>query len=353
MLFYRFFFALLAISLIPASAYVYQLWQAQLRTQTSVERELVSTAKSIVSEVDHWVELNLRSSTLIGKTDEIQSMIATRQVPILAATDQTFEWSYTAFTTDLEGNAIARSDGKPLKFYGDREYVLTILNGGTIGQQVLISRVNGKPALCLSVPVSRAQRLVGVLVQCSKLFEISETVANVRIGNSGYARLIDSKRRLIAHGDTSQTTEELKDLTQDPITLLNASQKPVISIIDGKKIVTYTLATALDWRLTVVQDYDDAFAELEQSKLNAIIAGALLIVGIFLAAFLLGRNISRPIGQLAEVAETYSKGKLSMKIPGTTRRDEIGNLARAVERMGMGMKVLAKRYQAANAKNKQ
>jgi methyl-accepting chemotaxis protein len=351
-LFYRFFLALLAISLIPASAYVYQLWQTQIRTQANVERELISTANSIVSEVDHWVELNLRSSNLIGKTNEIQSMVPTQQIPILQATDQTFEWSYTAFTTDLEGNAVARSDGKPLKFYGDREYVRTILNGDKIGQQVLISRVNGKPALCLSVPISRVQRLVGVLVQCSKLLEISEVVANVRIGNSGYARLIDSKKRLIAHGDTSLTTEELKDLTQDPITLLNSSQTPVISTVDGKKIVTYTVATKLDWRLAVVQDYDDAFAELEQSKFNAIIAGALLIVGIFLAAFLLGRNISRPIGQLAEVAETYSKGKLSMKIPGTTRRDEIGNLAKAIERMGMGMKVLAKRYQDANAKLK-
>ena len=350
MLFYRFFFALLAISLIPTSAYVYQLWQTQSRTQANVEFQLESTAKSIVSDVDSWVELNLRSSNLIGKTEEIQSMTPDRQVPILEATDETFEWSYAAFTTDLEGNAIARSDGKPLKFYGDREYVRTILNGEKIGQQVLISRVNGKPALCLSVPISQVQRLVGVLVQCSKLLEISETVANVKIGNTGYARLIDSKRRLIAHGDSSLTTEELKDLTQDSITLINASQKPVISTVDGKKIVTFTLATALDWRLTVVQDYDDAFAELEQSKLYAIIAGGFLIAGIFIIAFLLGRNISQSIRQLAEVAETYSRGELNMKIPGTTRRDEIGNLAKAVERMGMGMRVLTKRYRDAQNK---
>ena len=207
--------------------------------------------------------------------------------------------------------------------------------------------MNGKPALCLSVPVSRVQRLVGVLVQCSTLLEISEAVANVRIGLTGYARLIDSKRRLIAHGDTSLTTEELKDLTQDPITLINASQRPVVATVDGRKVVVYTLATALDWRLTVVQDYDDAFAELEQSRFNAIIAGAVLVLGIFLFAYLLGRNISRPIRQLSDVAETYSKGKLNMIIPGTERGDEIGDLAKAIERMGMGMKVLAKRIQQA------
>lgn len=343
MLFYRFFISLLAISLIPVSAYLYQLWQTQQQSQESVELALMSTASSIVSEVDHWVELNLRSSNLISRTAEIQSMISSQQVPILKATDDTFEWSYAAFTTDLEGNAVARSDDKPLKFYGDREYVRTILNGDKIGQQVLISRVNGKPALCLSVPVSKAQRLKGVLVQCSKLVEISEAVAKIKIGKTGYARLIDNKRRLIAHGDSSLIAEELQDLTQDPITALGASTKPQVATINGRKVVAFTLVTGLDWRLTVVQDYDDAFAELQQSRINAIIAGVILVFGIFLFAFLLGRNISKPIRQLSDVAETYSKGKLSMKIPGTNRSDEIGDLAKAIERMGMGMKVLAKR----------
>ena len=350
MLFYRFFFALLVISLVPVSAYLFQLWQTQTQTQTRVERELISTAEAVVADVDHWVELNLRSSNLIGRTAEIQSMEPDQQVPILKATDQTFEWSYTAFTTNLEGMAVARSDGKPLKFYGDREYVRAILNGDKVGQQVLISRVNGKPALCLSVPITKSQRLMGVLVQCSKLVEISEAVAQVKIGNTGYARLIDNKRRLIAHGDTALIAEELQDLTKDPITLIAASDRPVVSTVGGKQIVTYTLATNLDWRLTLVQDYDDTFAELESSRINAIIAGVVLVVGIFLLAFLLGRNISKPIRQLSNVAETYSKGKLSMKIPGTDRRDEIGDLAKAIERMGLGMKVLARRYQKANKK---
>ncbi|MFT5113560.1 MAG: hypothetical protein ACI8P9_002891, partial [Parasphingorhabdus sp.] len=197
MLFFRFFMTLLIISLIPVSANLYQLWQTQLRTQDKVEQTLITTANSIVSDVDHWVELNLRSSGLVAKTSQIQSMDQAQQVPILKATDDTFEWSYAAFTTDLEGQAIARSDGKALKYYGDREYVRAILNGDKVGQQVLISRVNGKPALCLSIPIFRGERLTGTLVQCSKLVEISEAVAAIKIGDTGYARLIDNKRRLI------------------------------------------------------------------------------------------------------------------------------------------------------------
>ena len=347
MLFLRFFISLLVISLIPVSANLYQLWQSQFTTEATVEGKLISAAESITADVNHWVELNLRSSQLIARTAEVQSMNPAKQVPLLKATDDTFDWSYAAFTTDLEGQAIARSDGKALKFYGDREYIRSILSGDKVGQQVLISRVNGKPALCLSVPVSKGTRLQGALVQCSKLVDISENVAAVKIGETGYARLIDTKQRLIAHGDTSLTAEELQDLTTDPITTLGVTPEPVISTVDGKKIVTYSLVTDLGWRLTVVQDYDDAYESLEASKKTALIAGGVLIFGIFFFAFLLGNNISKPIKQLSEVADTYSKGKLDLEIPGTNRGDEIGELAKSIERLGLGLKVLVRRYSAA------
>ncbi len=344
MLFYRFFLALLLVSLIPVAANIYQLSQTQSATKQAVAQKLMSTAELIVADVNHWVELNLSSSTLIAKTNEIQSMDPAQQIPILQATDATFEWSYAAFTTDTKGNTIARSDGEPLKFYGDREYVKSILSGEQVGQQVLISRTNGKPALCLSVPVSRNQQLAGTLVQCSKLVNISENVAAASIGNTGFARLVDSQMRLIAHGDRSETTEELKDLTNDPITALGLTETPVVSTVEGKEIVSYSLATELGWRLTVIQDYDDAYAVIEKSKQEAMLAGGVLALGIFLFSFLLSNNISRPINQLSAIAETYSKGQLDMDIPETNRSDEIGNLAKAIERLGSGMKVMVKHY---------
>jgi methyl-accepting chemotaxis protein len=343
-LLYRFFLALLLVSLIPVSANIYQLWQAQSTTKQAVDQALISSAELIVADVNHWVELNLRSSALIAKTRQIQSMDPEQQVPILQATDATFDWSYTVFTTDLKGNSVARSDGQPLKFYGDREYVKAILDGEKVGQQVLISRTNGKPALCLSIPVLRDQRLTGTLVQCSKLINISENVANVSIGSTGFARLVDNKMRLIAHGDSDETTEELKDLKDDPVTALGITEQPVVATVNGKKIVTYSLTTDLGWRLTIMQDYDDAYAVIETSKQRAFIAGGVLALSILLLSFLLSNNISRPINKLSAIAETYSKGQLDMDIPETNRRDEIGNLAKAIERLGSGMKVMVKHY---------
>lgn len=344
-LFLRFFTALLMVSLIPISINLLQLWQAQTTIKDKVEQELIANAKLIATEVNHWIDLNVRSSNLIAKTEQIQSMDSDSQVPILKATDSTFDWSYVAFTTDMEGDSIARSDGKPLKAYGDREYVKAIIAGEVVGHQVLISHVNGKPALCLSVPISKEQKLMGTLVQCSKLVNISKSIAAIKIGNTGLARLIDSKKRLIAHGDPEKLTENLKDLSKDPIVLLGKSDTPVISTINGKKIVSYTLATRLNWQLSVIQDYDDAYALLNTIKINAVIAGVLVLLSIFLIAYLLGNSIAKPIKKLADVASTFSKGEILQNIPSNTRHDEIGELARAIERLGEGMRVIVNRYQ--------
>lgn len=350
-LFLRFFTALLIVGLIPASINLLQLWQSKNIIENKVEQELINNAKLVAAEVNHWVDLNVRSSNLIAKTEQIQSMLPASQVPILKATDSTFDWSYAAFTTDMQGNAIARSDGKPLKAYGDREYVKAILAGESVGHQVLISRVNGKPALCLSVPVSEEKQLKGTLVQCSKLVNITESIASIKIGNTGVARLVDSKRRLIAHGNPKEITKNLKDLSKDPIVLLAGSSTPVVSTVNGKKIVSYTLPTRLNWQLSIIQDYDDAYALLNTLKIEAAIAGLFMLFSLFFIAYILGNSITKPIKELADVASDFSKGEALKDIPGKDRHDEIGELARAIERLGEGMQVIVNRYKRLRQKS--
>ena len=345
MLFYRFFISLLLVSLVPVAANIYQLWVSQDTIKTSVDQSLINSADLVVSQVDNWVEMNLRSSHLIAETKDIQSMDPILQKPLLVATDQTFEWTYLVFTTDVNGDNITRSDDKDLKFYGDREYVRAIVErNNLIGQQVIISRTNNKPALCLSTPITRETILVGTLVQCSSLTAISEAVASTKIGRTGVARLADLTHRLIAHGDKNELTEELRSLESDPVAQLGEVSAPAIITLNGEKVVAYTVRTRLGWYLSVIQDYDDAYGPLIESKRNAVIMAVLLILAVIAMAYLLGNNVSKPIRELAHVAATFSKGRFEQNIPGEHRKDEIGDLARSINRLGHGIRVILRRY---------
>jgi len=69
---------------------------------------------------------------------------------------------------------------------------------------------------------------------------------------------------------------------------------------------------------------------------------ATLIISI-LAAYLIARLITRPIAKLTAIAEDISKGKFHDKLDESARGDEIGTLARSIERMGVSIKIMLKR----------
>ena len=131
----------------------------------------------------------------MGRLPDIHSMKAPLQGPVLTSITDTYDYIYLAFTVDTEGHNTGRSDGKKLKYYGDRQYVKDILNGKPLGQQVLIGRSNGKPALVLSRPIEDiANKLRGLIAIAMKLEELSKTVTDARIGETGRAILLDAQR---------------------------------------------------------------------------------------------------------------------------------------------------------------
>ncbi len=172
------------------------------------------------------------------------------------------------------------------------------------------------------------------------LEDLSDTITKTRIGNTGFAILLDENDRLIAHG-RGEIANELQDMSNHPA--LNASTQIDRNAFtfeeNGKKIVAYRYQTKLGWQMIVQQDYEEAFSAARKAEVNAII---LLISTLFIVlavAYFLAQRLSKPIQNLTEKADEISLGKLGVLIEETERGDEIGALARAVERMGVSLKM--------------
>jgi methyl-accepting chemotaxis protein len=63
------------------------------------------------------------------------------------------------------------------------------------------------------------------------------------------------------------------------------------------------------------------------------------MVSVIVVAYLLARRLSTPIRNLTVIADEISRGNLGAKIAETGRSDEIGALARAIERMGVSLQM--------------
>lgn len=316
-------------------------------TTKNVNQELTSINNRLIIYVDAWIDMNERMLFQNGSLAAMQSMKEESQTQILKTITNYYDWAYLAFTVDMEGNNVSRSDGKKLKYYGDRSYFKQIIDGQKIGKQVLIGKTSGKPAMVLSTGISDSYgKLVGVLAQAMTLTELSGKIVNNRIGKTGFTFLVDENGQVIAHPDEEMTRSRV-DLSDHPALqgLKNGELMTIFEDKNGEKVVAVAQKTTKGLTMVSQQSYGEAYQLIKSENQKALILLAATLIMIILSALFVSKWLTAPIRNLTEVADKYSQGQLDLKISGLDRNDEIGQLGQAIERMGTSIRIAMKRLQ--------
>lgn len=339
---YQILATMCVVALIPIGGLWYiSIYKSRQDWTTNIYQNLVNNTESLARSVDDWTTMNLRVLEQNAETPAILSMESETQNQVLKTMADTYEWVYLAFTILPSGQNLGRSDGKPQTFYGDRKYFKQVLGGKPLGQQVLLGKTSGKPAFILAKPIKvKGAKILGTIAIAMSLEDLSKTITKTRIGETGFAVLLDENNRLIAHGN-GEVSSELQDLNSHPA-LRQRNRFDHDSFVfeeDGNKIVAYTKKTQQGWTLIVQQDYQEAYAAANETQRNSIVLLLVTLVTVVIIAYLLAQRLSTPIRNLTAIADEISRGNLSAEIEETERSDEIGALARAIERMGVSLQM--------------
>lgn len=340
-IFHKLLITLLGATLFPLCALWYlDSTSAKSSLTAHIEHKLVTAADTLATRITGWDEINVRTLDFAARLEDVISMKAERQNPVLKAIAATHEWSYLTFTVAPDGTNIGRNDGKEPVNFADRLYFKSVMRGEAIGRQVVIGKTSGKPALIMARPVRNHQsELLGVIAMSITLGDISKSVTDMRIGETGRAILLDASKKVIAHGVSSTTRQVLHDMGAHPaLHAPGSSKQPVLYIGEnGAEMIGFVRALPQGWTLLVEQEVDEAFAPLKKMEDEArslILVMMALVAGL---AFFLARRLTRPINELTAIAARLSIGELGVRIPQTGRRDEIGTLAQAIERLGISI----------------
>ena len=339
---YQILATMCVISLIPIGGLCYiSIYKSRQDWTTNILQNLMNNTASLSRSVDDWTMMNLRVLEQNAETPALHTMGSEMQNPVLKTMADTYEWVYLAFTILPNGQNLGRSDGKPLTFYGDRKYFQQVLSGKSLGQQVLLGKTSGKPAFILAKPIkAEGAKILGVVAIAMSLEDLSKTITKTRIGETGFAVLLDEDNRLIAHGN-GEISSELQDLSSHPaLRQRNRFDRDSFVFEEaGKKIVAYSQKTQQGWTLIVQQDYQEAYAAANEAQRNAMILLLVTLVTVVVVGYLLALRLSTPIRNLTVIADEISRGNLTAEIRETERNDEIGALARAIERMGVSLQM--------------
>jgi methyl-accepting chemotaxis protein len=351
-IFHKLLLVLLLVTLIP----LISLWyingkDARHDMDAHIAATMIATANTIETGIVGWDNSNIRALRQISRIDDMTSMQAEKQNPILKALTETYEYSFLSLTIGLNGENIGRSDGKPTTYYGERGYVQAILKGAPISREVLLSKTTGKPSYVLAEPIRKSHgEVVGVIAMVMNLTDISKTVVDTKLGETGYAILLDPSNKVIAHGRAEKVKTALQDFSNHPALGLDiASDRPVQYKESDKNILTFKRKLPQGWTLIVEQDYNEAYASIKQMEADARNLILVTIALVFGIAFLISKQLTRPINELTAIATELSSGKFDLAIPQTERSDEIGALALAIQRMGISVQMAMDRLRKKSA----
>jgi methyl-accepting chemotaxis protein len=332
---------MLVVTLIPLGAIWYLDYRAESESLAGqIEQRLSSQADTMAGYVDAWVDMNVRMLRQNAALDDMSSMDAQRQKPLLRAIIAEYKWVYLAFTIAPDGNNIGRNDEEAPRFYGDRGYFKQAIEGRQIGQEVVVSRTTGQPAAILAVPVWKLDKVVGVLAAGTSVSDVSSTITNVKIGQTGFVFLVDEQGKIIAHPtarDSLKSHPAVAALGGEP------KKQVVFTEPSGKRVIAFAEKTRYGWTLVTQQDYDEAYAPLALANRNALILLGITVLFVIVVSYALASRLTRPIRRLTRIADGISRGHLDTAIVEANRSDEIGSLARAIERLRESVKLAVER----------
>lgn len=216
-----------------------------------------------------------------------------------------------------------------------------------------------------SVPVFDSQdRFQGVAAMDVQLTQITDVVSSIRVGETGYAFLIDSENRLMAlpqqgYGDfgiidATQNFGQIMDTNTLPAApaelfeILNqvaAGESGVFNItLNGnERFVVFQQIPEVNYKLVIVVPSSEMLTEIgivnnqiQQETRNTIAISLLLIAGIFIlasiASLTIGNRLTTPLQSLTRVANEIIAGNFDAKAQLETK-DEIGALANTLNAM--------------------
>ncbi len=211
---------------------------------------------------------------------------------------------------DAEGKTLADSTGGTLRTkninVSDRDYFIKAKKGDiAIGSPVL-SRASGQPVIVVAIPLKTPSgKFTGILGTVLKLDFLSDKITEVKVGNTGYPFMVDTKGLVIAHPNKKFILElnlgkikGMEAIASQMMALETGSNSYNFKGID--KIAGFAPVTSMGWSIGVTQNQDE-FMVAAYSIRNVI----LMVSGIFLAITILAvlwfaRSLTLPINRIID-----------------------------------------------------
>ncbi len=316
-----------------------------------VESNLVSRAEDVSQYIEEHFQLTLVEVEAIAEQEAVRSMDFDKQKQYLS--------KRLADNKNYLGFGIIKADG--IAHYlddttadlGDRDYVKEGFTGKSVMSEITISRVTGEPVILIVSPIYTVSGEKALLLARMDGYYLSNIVEDIKVGNSGYAFMLDAKGTIIGHNNHSYVKEQNNPIKEAEETGVMTGRALAAKEMIAHKSGYFSFETedagtnlmgyhTLDngWKMGVIALENEMFSGLSKLKTNFIVTTIIVsLLGLFIS-FAISRSVSRPLRHVLRISEGLSEGDFTQEIPEKylKRIDEMGTMSRALDRMTVNMR---------------
>ncbi|WP_411681524.1 methyl-accepting chemotaxis protein [Clostridium thailandense] len=331
------FFIFIAIPLVILGSFSYIRTSQSM--QNTIEQQIrdttTQTAQAInqnISSVSKYVEMISLDDRLVGivngdekdRTDifnylsELQSQ-NNGQIEILSIVNSSGK--------EVVSSKSEKSDTD----LSDRDYVKDALKGNENISEVVTSKLSGKLVISVAKPIKDNGKVVGVIVGSIRFDNICNYASKVKIGNNGYAYMIDKNGLIVYHPESDKILKE--NILNDNIAELKTLVEKVKAgkVAEGyytyngvKKFVKFVSVN--NWFMAVTANYNEYMSPaLNIRRITIMITILSIVISVILAYAFSIKSIIRPIKNLEDLMTRAGDGDLTVRAEINTG-DEIQTL---------------------------
>ncbi len=303
-----------------------------------VEETLLTHAFHAARNLESKLETEIVVLETIARLPGMQSMGSIVQRQTLASQAEQLP-DFLALGVVSPDGSTSYNNGDTAQL-GDRDYVIRAFQGEPAVSDVLISRVTDDLVLMFAVPIFVGDTVRGVTIGRKDSNLLSDIIADLGMGENGWAAIIGADGTFFAHKDHDLVLQQVNIYDQasehfilgNTLADLDLSENQLIRYEQeslGNTIAALVPVGNTGWNLAVGALESEVLASVYNLGVAIIIAAVVFVIIGVVGAILVSRMIARPLRDVQVAMDRVAKGDVNQSFKVETD-DEVGKVTKAI-----------------------
>lgn len=309
-------------------------------------------SQSTASELDKWFQSIVQQLKMIAEIDEIKEMEENNIFNILSSQMRVLSAEYDDLLVIWPDEVAISAQGNKVYLPG-RDYFKKAIQGEVAIDSPVISMITSNRVIPVAVPIYKDAEIVGVVAGEIQVKYLSGTVGEVKVGETGFAYVVNEKGIAVSHPDESlimnlnffEQGEQVAALAKK---MINGESGTVKNKFEGIYFYdSYAPIPSIGWSVGTTVPVSEVSQPLSVLIYTISLVSVVIFIIMGVVLGLATNRTIKPITVLSKIVERISTYDLtfdenSEAIKYFNKKDEIGLITQSLKTMQLNLVDLVK-----------